>query len=105
VRFQVLTVASIKVRVFWVIGAMRLINLMMEATRTPETSVNYQTASSNMPENNHLHPGTCLEKLRKTTKNASQDRRDPGRDLNTQAPEYGTRAHGTTAAATFGVAL
>jgi hypothetical protein len=30
----------------------------------------------------------CLEGLRKTTKNLSQDSRSPGRDLNPGPPEY-----------------
>jgi hypothetical protein len=32
--------------------------------------------------------GICLEGLRKTTKNLSQDSRSPGRDLNPGPPEY-----------------
>jgi hypothetical protein len=34
------------------------------------------------------YPSICLEGLRKTTKNLSQDSRPPGRDLNPAPPEY-----------------
>jgi hypothetical protein len=34
------------------------------------------------------HPGICVEELRKTTKNLSQDTRSPGRDLNPGLPAY-----------------
>jgi hypothetical protein len=34
------------------------------------------------------YPGTCLQGLRKTTDNLSQDSRFPGRDLNLEPPEY-----------------
>jgi hypothetical protein len=35
-----------------------------------------------------LWPGIRLKGLRETTKNLSQDRRSPGRDLNPEPPEY-----------------
>jgi hypothetical protein len=38
--------------------------------------------------NLRYYPGICLEGLRKTTKNLSQDNRSPGRDLNPGPPEY-----------------
>jgi hypothetical protein len=34
------------------------------------------------------YTGTCVEGLRKITKNLSQDSRSPGRDLNLGSPEY-----------------
>jgi hypothetical protein len=34
------------------------------------------------------HPGICLEGLRKTKKNLSQDKGSPGRDFNPGPPEY-----------------
>jgi hypothetical protein len=34
------------------------------------------------------NPGICIEGLRKTTKNLSQDSWSPGRDLNTGPPKY-----------------
>jgi hypothetical protein len=34
------------------------------------------------------YPGICVEGLRKTTTNLSQDSRSPGRDLNPGPPEY-----------------
>jgi hypothetical protein len=36
--------------------------------------------------------GILLERLRKITKNLSQDSRCPGRNLNPAPPEYGSRA-------------
>jgi hypothetical protein len=63
VRIQVLTAASMKIAVFWVVvscsltedyrrfrGACRAIALMMEASSTSETSTR-----RNKPENSHLH--------------------------------------------------
>jgi hypothetical protein len=38
--------------------------------------------------NLRYYPGICLEGLRKTTKNLTQDNRSPGRDLNPGPPEY-----------------
>jgi hypothetical protein len=38
--------------------------------------------------NLRLYPRICLEGLRKTTKNLSQDSRYPGRDLKPGPPEY-----------------
>jgi hypothetical protein len=38
-----------------VLAASRAIALMMEAARTSETSVNYQTTRRNNPEDSHLH--------------------------------------------------
>jgi hypothetical protein len=35
------------------------------------------------------YPGICLEGLRKTMKNLSQDIQSPGRDMNSVPPEYG----------------
>jgi hypothetical protein len=56
VRFQVLTAASMKTAVLWVVAACKLIALMMEAAGTFETSVNfYQTKRCNIPEDSHLH--------------------------------------------------
>jgi hypothetical protein len=34
------------------------------------------------------YPGTCLEKLKNTTKTLNQDSRSAGRDLNPGSPEY-----------------
>jgi hypothetical protein len=64
VRFQVLTAASMKMAVNWVVGPCSLVEvyrhfrgaytLMMKAASTSETSVNfYQTARRNNPEDNH----------------------------------------------------
>jgi hypothetical protein len=70
VRFQVLTAASMKMAVFWVVGPWSLvevyrcfrgasITLMMGAASTSETSVKfYQTTRCNNPEDSHLH--ACL---------------------------------------------
>jgi hypothetical protein len=57
VIFQVLTVASMQMAVFWVVAPCRpIIALMMEATSTSETSVNfYQTTRCNNPEDSQLH--------------------------------------------------
>jgi hypothetical protein len=56
VRFQVLTAASKKMAVFWVVE----IALMMEAVSTSETSVNfYQTTRRNNPEDSHPRPSHC----------------------------------------------
>jgi hypothetical protein len=38
--------------------------------------------------NLRYYPGICVEGLRKTMKNLSQDSRSPGRDLNPGHPEY-----------------
>jgi hypothetical protein len=38
--------------------------------------------------NLRYYSGICLEGLRKTTKNLSQDSRSPGRDLDPGPPEY-----------------
>jgi hypothetical protein len=38
--------------------------------------------------NLRYYPSICLEGLRKTTKNLSQDTRSPVRDLNPGPPEY-----------------
>jgi hypothetical protein len=38
--------------------------------------------------NGRYYPSTCMNGLRKTTKNISQDSRPPGRDLNPGLPEY-----------------
>jgi hypothetical protein len=47
VRFEVLTTASMKMAVFWVVAA---IAMMMEAVSTSETSVKfYQTTRCNNP--------------------------------------------------------
>jgi hypothetical protein len=65
VRFQVLTTATMKMVVFWVIAPCSLVEvyrrfrgacsiaLMMEAASTFET---YQTTRRNNPENSHLQP-------------------------------------------------
>jgi hypothetical protein len=37
------------------------------------------------------YPGICLEGLRKTTKNLSQNNQFPGRDFNPGPPEYEIR--------------
>jgi hypothetical protein len=58
IGFEVLTAVSTKMAVFWVVapGA-----LMMEATRTSETLVNfYQTTRLYNPEDSHLHYYTTL---------------------------------------------
>jgi hypothetical protein len=48
VRFEVLTAASMKMAVFWVV-------VMMEAASTSETLVNiYQSTRRNNPEDSHL---------------------------------------------------
>jgi hypothetical protein len=68
VWFQVLTVASMKITVFWdvvpcsvvdvywrITGQWVLIALMLDAASTSETSVNfYQTTRRNIPEDSHL---------------------------------------------------
>jgi hypothetical protein len=61
VGFEVLTVVSTKMAVFWVMApcslveVYRFIALMMEAARTSETSVNfYQTTWRHNPEDSHL---------------------------------------------------
>jgi hypothetical protein len=56
-RFQVLTAASMKMTVIWVVVPCRaIIGLMMEVAGTSETSVNfYQTTRRNIPEVSHLH--------------------------------------------------
>jgi hypothetical protein len=52
VRFLVLTMASMKMTVFWDVP---LIDLMMEAASTSKTSLNfYQTTRRNTPEDSHL---------------------------------------------------
>jgi hypothetical protein len=38
--------------------------------------------------NKRYYPGICLEELRKTMKDLSQDSRSPGRDLKPGTPEY-----------------
>jgi hypothetical protein len=66
VRFQVLTAASMKMAVFWVVAPCGLVGvyrrfrsaiaLMIEAASTSETSVNFsQTTRRNNPEDSHLH--------------------------------------------------
>jgi hypothetical protein len=42
--------------------------------------------------NLRCYHGICLEGLRETTKNLSQDSRSPGRDSNSGPPEYKARA-------------
>jgi hypothetical protein len=37
------------------------------------------------------YPGICLERLRQTIKNLSEDSLTPGRDLNPDPPEYEAR--------------
>jgi hypothetical protein len=59
VRFQVLTGASNKTAVFWVVGPCsleeHLIALIVEAASSSETSVNfYQTTRRSNPEDSHL---------------------------------------------------
>jgi hypothetical protein len=52
-RFHVLTAASMKMAVFWVVAPC---SLMMEAASASETSVNfYQTIRRNNPEESHFH--------------------------------------------------
>jgi hypothetical protein len=59
-RFQVLTAASMKMAVFWVVAP--CISLMMEAASTSETSVNfYQTTWRNNPEDSQLRRLRALE--------------------------------------------
>jgi hypothetical protein len=63
VKTEVLTVASMKMTVFWVVATcslassiVRVIALMMEAASTSVTSVNfYQTERRSNPEDSHLH--------------------------------------------------
>jgi hypothetical protein len=65
VRFQVLTAASMKMAVFWVVAPCSLVEVyrrfeliaqMMEAAWTSETPVNvYQTTQRNNPEDSHLN--------------------------------------------------
>jgi hypothetical protein len=58
VTFEVLTAASMKMAVSWVVA------LMMEAARTSETSANfYQTTRRNNPEYCYLLPNFCFELL------------------------------------------
>jgi hypothetical protein len=58
VRFQILTAASMKMAVFWVVAA---IALMMEAARTCEMSADvYKTTRRNNPEDIHLRNAICL---------------------------------------------
>jgi hypothetical protein len=60
-RFQVLTAASMKMVVFWVVASCGLLEvtsiiraLMMDAAITTETSLNfYQTPRRNIPEDSH----------------------------------------------------
>jgi hypothetical protein len=53
VRFQVLTTATMKMAVFWIVTSC---SLMMEAASTSETSVNfYQTTRRYNREDSHLH--------------------------------------------------
>jgi hypothetical protein len=47
--------------------------------------------------------GICLEGLRKTTKNLSQDSRSPGRDLNPRFSEYEARVLATRPSVLFEV--
>jgi L-ascorbate metabolism protein UlaG (beta-lactamase superfamily) len=64
VELEILTKASVKMAVFWVIASCSLIevsarclviDLMMEAGNTPETPVNFgQTTKRNNPEDSHL---------------------------------------------------
>jgi hypothetical protein len=63
-RFQILTAASMKFRVFWDVEVDRrfkgaycpIIALMMEAVRTSETSVNFNvTTRRYIPEDSKLH--------------------------------------------------
>jgi hypothetical protein len=52
--FQVITAASMKKTVFWVVAPC-ILSLMMEAASTSETSVNfYQTTRRNNLEDSHL---------------------------------------------------
>jgi hypothetical protein len=68
VRFQVLTAASMKFRIFWDVAPCshvevdrRYIALMMEAVRTSETSVNFnETTRRYIPEDSKLHFGSYL---------------------------------------------
>jgi hypothetical protein len=59
-RFEVFTVANMKMTAFWVVAPcslveVLLITLMMEAVSTSETSVNfYQTTWCNNLEDSHL---------------------------------------------------
>jgi hypothetical protein len=61
VGFQVLTAASMKRAVFWVVAPCSLVEvqghaLMLEAARTSESSVDfYQTTRRYNPEDSHLH--------------------------------------------------
>jgi hypothetical protein len=57
VRFQVLTAASMKIAVFWVVAQCSLVEDtdVSEAAGTSETSVNfYQSTRCNNPEDSHL---------------------------------------------------
>jgi hypothetical protein len=71
VKFQVLTAASVKIAVFWIVAPcslvevcrrfrgvcclIRPITVVMEAADTSETSVNfYRTTRRNNPEDSHL---------------------------------------------------
>jgi hypothetical protein len=60
VGFEVLTAASVKMAAFWVVAPCSLIiALMMEATGTSKTSVNfYQTTRRYHPEDSHLQQPT-----------------------------------------------
>jgi hypothetical protein len=63
VRFEVLTAASVKMTVFWVVAPCSLGRslptfhiALMEAARTSEPSLNvYNTTRRNNPEDSHLH--------------------------------------------------
>jgi hypothetical protein len=74
-RFQVLTAASMKFRVFWDVAPCspvkvdrRFIALMMEAVRTSETSVNFNVTTLHyIPEDSKLHNCNtffCIKELR-----------------------------------------
>jgi hypothetical protein len=65
VRFQVLTAASMKIAVFWIVAPCSLVEvyqrfrgaiaMMMEAASISKTSVNfYQTTRRSNPEDSHL---------------------------------------------------
>jgi hypothetical protein len=72
VRFQVLTAASVKIRVFWDVAPCSHIEvdrrfraLMMEAVRTYETSVNFNvTTRQYIPEDNSEHHTPRRENLK-----------------------------------------
>jgi hypothetical protein len=67
VRFQVLTAASMKTAVFWVVAPC-LITLTMEAASTSETSVNfYQTTWRNNPIDSHLRNIIFVENVNRNS--------------------------------------